>query len=208
MSIPSIPEIYSIYFHPSDFLFLTLWHFKTKEMWFVAAVYTLLTCCMLLGWCGPVGGQHVAPACVCVCEIPETYLDTLRNASRSEAINCRLTGQQKHRQRKRDGEKQLFHCFLCWFRTIFLSLWCWHRRTTACFTEFDRRVVTDQWESGSQTCLSADGWVAQGLERRICVSSNPAEELQFKLWKPGFNFSCWLLLNPQWQQDGDFMFHQ
>lgn len=51
------------------------------------------------------------PACstsVCVCEIPETYLDTLRNASRSEAINCRLTGQQKHRQRKRDGEKQLF----------------------------------------------------------------------------------------------------
>lgn len=66
MSIPSIPEIYSIYFHASEFLFLTLWHFKTKEMWFVAAVYTLLTCCMLLGWCGPVGGQHVAPACVCV----------------------------------------------------------------------------------------------------------------------------------------------
>lgn len=68
---------------------LTLSDFETELMTVIdCRHFTLSTCCMLLGWCGPVGGQHVAPAsvCVCVCEIPETYLDTLRNAPGSEAI--------------------------------------------------------------------------------------------------------------------------
>lgn len=80
--------------------------------------FSAFTWCVSLWWRGPVVGQRAAP----VCEIPGTYLDTLRNVSGSEAINCRLTGQRSTVSETMTAKSSFSpdrHLFLCWFRTIF-----------------------------------------------------------------------------------------